>query len=284
MPDTADAPRRVREHVETMVVPHSRAIARRVAQRVGLAPTKATTARRLYLDLLKAMLTRTGFNDDPTPPPAEYFADGCPIPWPVHAETMIGVPGLNQLQHAVETVLMERVPGDLMETGVWRGGASIFMRGVLAAHRETTRTVWLADSFEGLPPPDPDTYPADEGADLSPYRVLAVSLEQVQENFRRYGLLDEQVRFLKGYFRDTLPSAPVERLAVLRLDGDLYESTIIALESLYPKLSPGGFVIIDDYKVVVPCRAAVDDFRARHGITELIEEMNWHGVHWRRRS
>ena len=118
--------------------------------------------------------------------------------------------------------------------------------------------------------------------DLSQYDVLAVSLEQVQENFRRYGLLDGQVRFLKGYFRDTLPSAPIGRLAVLRLDGDLYESTIVALDSLYPKLSPGGFVIVDDYKVVPKCKPAVDDFRAEHGIREPLEEMGWHGVHWRK--
>jgi len=72
---------------------------------------------------------------------------------------------------------------------------------------------------------------------------LAVSLERVQDNFRRYGLLDRQVRFLKGWFRDTLPAAPIERLAILRLDGDLYESTIQALGALHGKVSAGGVVM-----------------------------------------
>src|SRR5262249_26086845 len=140
--------------------------------------------------------------------------------WPVHAETMIGIHRLAQLQDAVETVLRERIPGDLIETGVLRGGASIFIRAVLAVFGAPRRTVWLADSFQGLPPPDPVAYPVDEGVDLSQISELAVSLADVQENFRRYGLLDDQVRFLPGWFRDTLPPAPIGRLAVLRLDGD----------------------------------------------------------------
>ena len=251
----------------------------------------ANPAIGLYLDLLKSTLTRIAFEDE-TRDPADTERRPQPLnldlreqgrDWPVHAETMIGIHRLDQLQETVETVLRERVPGDLIETGVWRGGASIFMRAVLAAHGETGRTVWLADSFQGLPRPDPVNYPVDDGVDLSQVRELAVPLEQVQENFRRYGLLDGQVRFLPGWFRDTLPSAPIERLAVLRLDGDLYESTIVALESLYPKLSPGGFAIIDDYALPI-CRQAVDDFRAQHEIRESMEQVDWSGVHWRRSS
>jgi hypothetical protein len=243
----------------------------------------------LYLELLKSTLTRMAFEDGtvdprdpelkPQPLDLELREDG--RDWPVHAETMIGMRRLQQLQDAVETVLRDEVPGDLIETGVWRGGAAIFMRAVLAAHGDRSRTVWVADSFQGLPSPDPATYPVDEGADWSHLHELSIPLEEVQENFRRYGLLDEQVRFLPGWFRDTLPSAPVERLAVLRLDGDLYESTIVALESLYPKLSPGGFVIVDDYALPW-CRQAVDDFRLREGIVERIEQVDWTGAHWRR--
>lgn len=195
---------------------------------------------------------------------------------------MIGLKRLDQLQHAVETVLADRIPGDLIETGVWRGGACIFMRAILAAYGETSRTVWLADSFQGLPPPDAGAFPADDGVDWSHVDELAIPLEQVQANFRRYGLLDEHVRFLAGWFRDTLPTAPVEQLAILRLDGDLYESTMIALDSLYPKLSPGGFVIVDDY-AVPPCRQAVDDFRRSHGISEPLGQVDWTGAHWRKR-
>jgi O-methyltransferase len=204
------------------------------------------------------------------------------LDWPVHAETMIGLRRLDQLQAAVESVVDEQVPGDLIETGVWRGGAGILMRGVLAAHGDTSRTVWLADSFAGLPPPDAETYPADAGIDLSVNAELAVSVDDVTANFRRYGLLDAQVRFLKGWFRDTLPEAPIDRLAVLRLDGDLYESTWVALTSLYPKLSPGGYVIVDDYGALPVCRLAVDDYRREQGIEEPLHEIDWTGVFWRR--
>jgi len=204
--------------------------------------------------------------------------------WPVRAHTMIGLKRLDNLQYCAETVIREDIPGDLIETGVWRGGACIFMRAILKAYGEKERTVWVADSFEGLPPPDPNSYPADIDDPFHIYsQWLAISKEQVERNFRRYGLLDEQVRFLKGWFKDTLSSAPIERLAVLRLDGDMYESTIQALEALYVKLSLGGFVIVDDYRLK-PCAQAVQDFRRAHGIEDEIIDIDGMGSFWRRRK
>ena len=175
---------------------------------------------------------------------------------------MIGLKRLANVRACVESVLADGVPGDLIETGVWRGGTTIFMRAVLKVHGVTDRAVWVADSFAGLPAPDANRYPHDLGDRLHTFPLLAVSLDRVRDNFRRYGLLDEQVRFLEGWFRDTLPTAPIERLAVLRLDGDMYESTILALESLYDRLSVGGYVIVDDFGSVDGCRQAVHDFRA----------------------
>ena len=112
--------------------------------------------------------------------------------------------------------------------------------------------------------------------------MLAVSEAEVRANFQRYGLLDDQIRFLPGWFKDTLHDAPIERIAVLRLDGDLYESTIQALDALYPRLSPGGFCIIDDYHVLKACRKAVTDYRAKHGVSAEIVEIDGSGVLWRR--
>jgi O-methyltransferase len=111
---------------------------------------------------------------------------------------------------------------------------------------------------------------------------LAASLSEVEENFRRYGLLDERVRFLPGWFRDTLPDAPIERLSILRLDGDFYESTFIALESLYDKVSPGGFILVDDYRSWMNCKLAVDDFRSDRGITEPLTFTDEHEAWWRK--
>ncbi len=204
--------------------------------------------------------------------------------WPSEADSMIGVARLNNLHDCVRTVLEDGVPGDFIETGVWRGGACIFMRAALKAYGDSKRTVWVADSFEGLPRPGKD-HPADIDSGFDFYKfndVLGVSLEQVKNNFKRYGLLDSRVQFLKGWFRDTLPSAPIQRLAILRLDGDMYGSTIDALESLFPKVSVGGFIIVDDYVAIPECRQAVTDYRAKHKITDAIIEIDRDGAFWRK--
>lgn len=111
-----------------------------------------------------------------------------------------------------------------------------------------------------------------------------MSVDEVKSNFSRYELLDEQVCFLKGWFRDTLPSAPIEQLAVIRLDGDMYESTMDALNNLYPKLSVGGYLIVDDYGTIPACAQAVTDYRHAHGITDEIHVIDWTGVYWKRSS
>ena len=203
--------------------------------------------------------------------------------WPAQAHTMIGLKRLDNLQQCVEDVIARGVPGDLIETGVWRGGATIFMRALLEAYEEPERRVWVADSFQGLPLPDAVRYPLDRGTEvLHGYRELAVPEDEVRANFARYGLLDERVQFLAGWFRDTLPTAPIERLAVLRLDGDMYESTMDALVSLYPKLAAGGYCIVDDYGDLPTCRCAVDDYRARRGIRDPIQVIDWAAVYWQK--
>ena len=207
--------------------------------------------------------------------------------WPADAETMIGLQRLENIQTCVADAIARGVAGDLIETGVWRGGACIFMRAILKAYGETGRTVWVADSFEGVPKPNPGQYPADaaeeRAAAFYKFDQLAVSEQQVRENFARYGLLDAQVRFLKGWFRDTMPTIPgTQRFAVIRLDGDLYESTWDALTGLYPKLSPGGYCLIDDYGGIPACRHAVEDYRTREGIHEPIQSVDRSGIFWQK--
>jgi O-methyltransferase len=205
--------------------------------------------------------------------------------WPARADSMIGLARMDNIKDCIETVIRDDVPGDLIETGVWRGGATIFMRGVLKAHGDTNRTVWAADSFQGLPAPDPVRYPADAGDTFHEKGGLAVGVEQVKHNFERYGLLDDQVKFLVGWFKDTLPTAPIDELAVMRLDGDLYESTWQAIAALYPKLAPGGFCIVDDYgDLVAQCQRAIHDYRDAHGITEEIVDIDGFGAFWRKES
>lgn len=201
--------------------------------------------------------------------------------WPADAETMVGLKRLANVRMCLESVIADGIPGDFIETGAWRGGTCIYARAILAAYGVTDRTVWVADSFEGLPAPD-GRFEADHGDQHHTKIELAISVEQVQDNFRRYDLLDEQVKFLKGWFSDTLPTAPIETIAVLRLDGDMYASTMDALEPLYDKVPVGGYVIVDDYGAVDSCKKAIHDFRDARGITDEIVEIDWAGVYWRK--
>lgn len=268
-------------------------------------------AVELYLDVMAKMLTRYGFEGRTVTvqlPPRSYESylwdltrqamkgrdirmveagdfdkDAREVgrDWPADAETMIGMKRMANVRACVESVIADGVPGDLIETGAWRGGSTIYMRAILKAHGETGRTVWVADSFEGLPAYD-GRYEADAGDQHHTRDELAISVDSVKDNFRRYDLLDEQVQFLVGWFSDTLPTAPIEQLAVLRLDGDMYSSTMDALDALYDKVSVGGYVIVDDYGAVPACAQAIHDFRDARGITDPIEEIDWAGVFWRK--
>lgn len=193
------------------------------------------------------------------------------------AKTMVGRRRLDQLENAVNDLIDRGVAGDLVECGVWRGGASILMRGVLETRGERDRKVWLCDSFAGLPAPG-----ELDAEDLTPEArpELVVSRQRVEENFDQFDLLDDQVRFVEGFFRDTLPGAPIDEIALLRLDGDYYDSTIDSLEALYDRVSPGGIVIVDDY-AVPGCREATNEFRSRRAIEEDLVEIDWTGRYWR---
>jgi hypothetical protein len=244
------------------------------------------TVGELYGDLLVRCIANTIYQDMPQDPwSSGAYAEEVRLEgrdWPSRAHSMIGVKRLENLRALADIVLGEGIPGDFIETGVWRGGACILMRGLIAAHGDRSRKVIVADSFDGLPPPNAEQFPADAGDTHHEFRQLAIPLEVVRSNFAAYGLLDDQVEFLPGWFKDTLPTLAGRRFALLRLDGDMYESTIEALENLYDRLSPGGFVIIDDYGAIPACRAAVDDFRNARSITENLNTVDWTGVWWRK--
>ena len=247
----------------------------------------------LYLDLLKRSLTNTIFNSEPdidddefrfTMLFAEHYIDS-------NAVSMLPLARLDNIRSCIESVLRNGVPGDLIETAVWRGGASIYMRGVLKAHGVAGRLVWVADSFEGLPEPDPQLFPLEakvqSGSVMQKaYHNFAVSLEDVMRNFAAYRLLDDQVRFLKGWFKDTLPTAPIGALSLMRLDGDFYESTRDGLNCLYDRLSIGGYVILDDYgeDSWTYCRRAVDEFRSERKIEDPLIAVDSKCSYWQRTS
>ena len=201
---------------------------------------------------------------------------------PLYADTMIGLKRLENIEFCFNEIIKNKIEGDFIETGVWRGGATIFMKALLDLEGITNRKVWIADSFEGLPKPNAEKYEADKDDKLYKYDSLRISEEVVRQNFIKYNLLDNNVKFLKGWFKDTLPVAPIEKLALLRLDGDMYESTMDGLVNLYPKLSKGGYIIVDDYNAIEGCKKAITDYRNKHNITSEIFTIDWAGIYWKK--
>ncbi len=205
------------------------------------------------------------------------------LDWPANALTMIGYKRLTNIEECIRIIHHEGIEGDVIETGVWRGGAVIFMKAVLNELNLRDKKVWAADSFQGLPKPK-KKYAPDKSSDLHKRRILSVGKKEVEKNFRLYDLMDENVKFIEGWFEESLPKAPIEKLSLLRLDGDLYESTMVALECLYPKLQIDGFVIIDDYNAFPFCKQAVLDYRKTHQIEEQIIEIDKEAVFWRKKK
>lgn len=202
--------------------------------------------------------------------------------WPANAATMIGLNRLNNIEYCIHSIKNDNIDGDLIEAGVWRGGATILMKAMLNELKISNRKVWVADSFKGLPKPDIKNYKADKGDRLNKLKILNVSLEEVKRNFEKHDLLDEQVIFLEGWFKDSLPKAPIKKLALIRLDADMYESTFQVLENLYPKLSLGGYIIIDDYNAFQNCKQAVNDYRIKFNISNSIMKIDREAIYWRK--
>lgn len=204
--------------------------------------------------------------------------------WPEHAVTMIGMKGLNNIEYVLNTLYSEGVKGDILEAGVWRGGASIFIKKMLQAFNDQTTKVYVCDSFEGLPTPQTDRFAKDHGdTHYLKNAYLGVGLDEVQANFQKYDALDERVMFLKGWFCDTLTNPSIGGLKLLRMDGDMYSSTMDILNNLYDKVVVGGFIIIDDYGLTC-CKSAIHDWFAARGVdvASKIQMVNHSIVYFRK--
>ena len=255
-----------------------------------MSKIQLTLIERDYLNLLQKVLTNTLFGVEPDIEQvkgvtfmrtiAEHYIDS-------NAVSLLPKARFKNIEDLVFQVVDDKIDGDLIETGVWRGGAVIYMRALLKTLNITNRNVWVADSFEGLPTPDKEKNPLEaETSEVIKlmYQNFEAGLQEVKNNFQRFDLLDEQVKWLKGWFKDTLPRAPIERLALIRLDGDYYDSTIDSLANLYDKLSVGGFVIVDDYgeDTWTDCRRAIHDFRSSKNIMDPIVPVDSVCVYWRK--
>jgi O-methyltransferase len=290
-----------RKRLETEESLRERNLQRHTNRKIRAAGPRpgAGAMRTAYLDLLKLCLcdlagartlsvTRTGDTRRPDSQVKSRELEGEHLrlrvmgsDWPFSGLSMVGLERLDDLQACIESVVADGIEGDVIETGAWRGGASILARATLDSLGEDGRTVWVADSFRGLPPPDPGVFPEDSDLDLSSVQFLAVPAEEVLGYFARFGC-EHGVELVEGFFDETLPGLRGHGWAVVRLDGDTYEATWVALDSLYPGLSVGGYLIVDDYGLIKECQRAVDDFRREHEIAEPLEEIDSDGVRWRR--
>lgn len=184
--------------------------------------------------------------------------------------SMTTVERMYALFGALRYVTERAIPGDVVECGVWRGGSSMLAALTLMQVRETSRRLFLYDTFAGMPEP------SDLDLDLHGSRVTEVwrdireddnntilclaSLAEVQANMATTGYPGENIRYVEGPVEQTLPARAPEMISVLRLDTDWYESTHHELRTLYPLLSPGGVVLIDDYGHWSGARRAVDEY------------------------
>jgi hypothetical protein len=179
------------------------------------------------------------------------------------------------------------IEGALVECGVWKGGAAALMALANLEHGRTRREIHLFDSFQGLPEPSSrdgqhDIAKAqrlagrslDGSGALRPVGWDRASREDSEALLREVGYPLQHVHYHEGWFQDTLARSDFGDIALLRLDGDWYDSTKACLDVLYPRVVPGGFVVIDDYGHREGCRAAVTDYRREHGIGEFLHHID----------
>jgi hypothetical protein len=224
-----------------------------------------------------------------------WFLKGLPVLPRAHAmfaakrHTMTTPQRCRVLWDVCGTVLRKNVPGVFVECGVWKGGSAAIM-GLALRHSAQARVLHLFDSFEGLPQPgvqDGEAATVYSDGQVAGKLISIHKCEASLDEVRSYlidqlHLPEKQVRFHVGWFQQTVPAdAPqIGPIAALRLDGDWYESTRICLEHLYPLLSPGGALILDDYHCWAGCRKATDEFRAKHAITNPICLMDREAAYW----
>lgn len=232
-------------------------------------------------DRVNHLLRKFGFEIAKTSVPASKVRE-MGQDWPLNAETMIGIRRLEHLHFAMHKLSSDKITGSFMETGVWRGGACIYMAAFCKVYQNDNEII-AADSFRGLPAPDPENEKEDQESKWHEIPYLSVSLEDVKRNFLDYGLLGKNLRFVPGFFSETLPSLDVREIALLRLDGDMYSSTIDVLENMYDRVVEGGFVIVDDYRLA-SAQSAVHDFLEERGINPTLEKIDEDAIFWRKTS
>ena len=205
----------------------------------------------------------------------EVPSDGSALATTDYAYAPAGRLGLDQIQTSLDSIRHDNVRGDLVSTGVGRGGAAILMRAYLDAHSVKGRSVWVVDRFRSAAP---DRSAPDLADGLA---SLHADLNLVRDGFDHFGLLDDRTHFLQGDPAATLPDAPIKRIALLHIGAGTGPDVSAVLAQLYPRLAPDAYVLVDNASDP-EVRAAIDAFRAANGITDLETRVGSRGITWRR--
>ncbi len=185
--------------------------------------------------------------------------------------TLTTIENAYALFNSVRHLVRHEIPGDFVECGVWRGGSAMTMALALASIGETDRTIRLYDTFDKFPEPT-----AEDGYAAVPWWVdyFVTSADQVREAMLSTGYPPDRIELIEGRVEDTLPEAPEAPCAMVRLDTDYYSSTLCELEYLYPLLSPGGVLIIDDYGLFAGSRRATHEYFETHDVRMMLHRID----------
>jgi O-methyltransferase len=255
----------------------------------GIASVKSLAARGLNRVLRRAGVE---INEIRTSTTSECpgFADVEPwVAWIIEKAapfTMTSHERISALCHAVRYVTKHSIPGDVVECGVWRGGSAMAAALTLLGERDLARRLYLFDTFEGMPPPTEVDRAAGSGksaalllkeADEASLIWAHAPLDEVRANLASTNYPADRIRFVKGRVEDTIPREAPEKIAILRLDTDWYASTRHELIHLYPKLSVGGVLVIDDYGHWEGARKAVDEYINDNHLPILLQRIDYTG-------
>lgn len=187
---------------------------------------------------------------------------------------------IDLMEECIKTIVNEKIEGDIIEAGVWKGGMGMWIQNLLNYYNDK-RTLWLFDTYGKFPESSYDKdrkiHPITEYLFSEKYNINDVKI-----NFEKFNLLDNNIKFIIGEFKNTIPITDISKISILRLDSDYYDSTMLILEKYYNNISKGGYVIIDDYNnEYLAAKEAINDFRKKYNIKNPIINKGYGYVYWR---
>lgn len=254
------------------------------------APDAGRSTRRLLTRPVRSLLHRLGYDvvrrpDEGTVTyPPDFDADLIALCEAVRPYTLTSPERIAALRDAVRYLVRSGVPGAVVECGVWRGGSMLVVARTLLEEGATDRDLYLFDTFTHMPFPGPEDVdlfgtPAaefyDEASAAEAFRYLP--MEEVRRVLEGSGYPPERLHFVPGMVEDTIPDQAPGRIALCRLDTDWYRSTLHEMTHLFPRIEPGGILLVDDYGHFMGAKQAVDEYFAAHGPEVLLHRIDFTG-------